>query len=75
MEYMTLSHLYYKDKAGYENLYKQRISSESTCILPIKIHDHDAFYCLCPEIYLLSSEIMRLDKEIAVLCKDLPGAA
>ena len=23
MEYITLSHLYYKDKAGYENLYKQ----------------------------------------------------
>lgn len=75
MEYMTLSHLYYKDKEGYENLYNQRISSESTCILPIKIHDYDAFYCWCPEIYSLSSEIMQLDKKVAILCKDLPGAA
>lgn len=75
MEYMTLSHLYYRDKEGYENLYNQRISSESTCILPIKIHNNDAFYCWSPEIYRLSSEIMQLDKKIAVLCKDLPGAA
>lgn len=75
MGYTALSHIYYQDKTKYEKLYEQRTSAESTCFLPIKIGDYDAFYCLCPEIFALSTEIMALDKQVTLLCKELPGVA
>ena len=75
MSYVLLSHLYYKDKNEYKALYEQRISAESTCVLPIKIGDHKAFYCLCPEIHSISMQIMQLDKNISQIQHELPNAA
>lgn len=75
MSYVSLSHLYYKDKKEYEALYNQRISSESTCVLPIKIGNNNAFYCLCPEIYSISFKILQLDKKIATVKSILPPEA
>lgn len=75
MEYESLSHLYYKDKEKYKSLYEKRISAESTYILPIKIGDNQAFYCLCPEIYNISFKIMQFDKKIAGIKKMLPESA
>ena len=75
MAYTVLSHLYYQNKDGYEELYRQRIASESTCFLGIKIHENDAFFSLCPDIYTLTSEILSLDKKVALLCEELPGVA
>ena len=65
MSYVLLSYLYYKDKNEYNALYEQRISAESTHVLPIKIGNHKAFYCLCPEIHNISMQIMQLDKRIS----------
>ena len=75
MSYVLLSHLYYKDKNEYKALYEQRISAESTCVLPIKIGKHKAFYCLCPEIHSISMRIMQLDKNISQIRDKLPSAA
>ena len=75
MSYVLLSHLYYKDKNEYNALYEQRISAESTYVLPIKIGNHKAFYCLCPEIHSISMQIMQLDKNISKIQKELPNAA
>ena len=75
MSYVLLSHLYYKDKNEYKALYEQRISAESTCVLPIKIGKHKAFYCLCPEIHSISMQIMQLDKNISQIQNELPNAA
>lgn len=75
MSYVSLIQLYYKDKNEYESLYKQRISSESTCVLPIKIGNNNAFYCLCPEIHSISLKIMQLDKKIAAVRSNLPPEA
>lgn len=75
MSYTLLSHLYYKDKNEHKKLYEQRISSESTNILPIKIGNNHAFYCLCPEIYNISLRIMQLDKNVADISSELPEAA
>lgn len=75
MSYVLLSHLYYKDKNKYKTLYEQRISAESTRVLPIKIGDHKAFYCLCPEIHSISMQIMQLDKNISQIQNELPNAA
>lgn len=75
MSYELLSHWYYKDKEKYRSLYELRISSESTCVLPIKIGENAAFYCLCPEIHNISLRIMQLDKEIAKIKRLLPEKA
>ena len=75
MSYELLSHLYYKDKNKYTALYEKRISSESTYILPIKLGNHNAFYCLCPEIHDTSLKIMQLDKKIAEIKRTLPNEA
>lgn len=75
MSYVLLSHLYYKDKNEYNALFEQRISAESTRVLPIKIGNHNAFYCLCPEIHSISMQIMQLDKNISQIQNDLPNAA
>lgn len=75
MNYQLLSHLFYKDKEEYNALYKQRMLAESTVVLPIKIGDHNAFYCLCPEIYEISLRIMQLDKMVSVIEDELPDAA
>lgn len=75
MSYKLLSHLFYKNKDEYDALYQQRISSESTCVLPIKIGDHNAFYCLCPEIHEISLKIMQMDKMVSVIGEELPNVA
>ena len=75
MRYVLLSHLYYKDINEYHALYEQRISAESTHVLPIKIGNHKAFYCLCPEIHSISMRIMQLDKSISQIHNELPSAA
>jgi Fic family protein len=67
--------MFYKDKNEYKALYEQRISAEATQILPIKIGDHKAFYCLCPEIHSISMQIMQLDKNISQIQNKLPNAA
>ncbi|MBQ2866166.1 MAG: Fic family protein [Clostridia bacterium] len=75
MGYIILSHLYYKDKDEYTKLYEQRKSSESTRLLPILIQGNQAFYCLCPDIYDLSTRIMVLDKKVSLIRENLPMAA
>lgn len=75
INYKLLSHLFYKDKDEYNALYQQRMSSESTVVLPIKIGDYNAFYCLCPEIHETSLRIMQLDKMVSVIEDELPNAA
>ncbi len=75
MSYKMLSNLFYKNKDEYDSLYQQRMSSESTYVLPIKIGDHNAFYCLCPEIHEISLKIMQMDKVVSVVEDELPNAA
>lgn len=75
MSYKLLSNVFYKDKSEYNALYEQRIAAESTNILPIKIGNNKAFYCLCPEIHKISMQIMQLDKIVSEIKNKLPIAA
>ncbi len=75
MSYVLLSHLFHKDKNEYTALYEKRISSESTYILPIKIGNNKAFYCLCPEIHNISLRIMQLNNNVAAIKRKLPPMA
>lgn len=75
MTYKLLSKLYYSDKDSYNRIYEQRFNNESTYHFNIKIHDHEAFCQLCPEIYKLSDEISCLDKKVCEIVKFLPKVA
>lgn len=75
MEYKLLSRLYYQDKEQYIELYNQRYNSENTYHFNIKIHNNEAFCCLCPEIYTLSSNIAALDKKVMQISSSLPQVA
>lgn len=75
MAYKLLSKLYYSDKENYEKIYQQRFSNESSYHFNIKIHGHEAFCQLCPEIYKLSEEISVLDKNVFEIVNYLPKVA
>ena len=75
MSYALLNRLYYQNKTEYEKLYDQRFNAETTQRFNFEIHGNTAFYCMCPEIYNLTSEIMRTDKRVFELCCDLPQVA
>lgn len=75
MSYKLLSKVYYQNIEDYKKLYEERINSDSTKVLGIKIHDNKAFYCLTNDIYNLSMKIMELDKKVQVLKGNLPGVA
>lgn len=75
MSYKLLSKVYYQNKELYDKLYSSRTESENTTFLNIKIHDNPAFYCLCPDIYDLSLQIMELDKQVEIIKASLPGVA
>ncbi len=75
MSYVLLSHLFHKDKNEYTSLYEKRISSESTYILPVKIGNNKAFYCLCPEIHNISLRIMQLNNRVSDIKRTLPPEA
>lgn len=75
MSYVLLSNLFYKDKNEYKAMYQKRLEAEATNILPIKIGNNKAFYCLCPEIHNISMKIMQLDKDISRIKNELPNAA
>lgn len=74
-EYVLLSSLYYNHKKEYEELYHSRIHSEETIHLNFEIGAYPAFYMETPELIRKVVEITRLDKEIALLSKQLPGIA
>lgn len=75
MSYKVLSKVFYKDIEEYKNLCEQRKNSEAVTFFNIKIHSNEAFYCLCPEIYSLTTEIMQLDKKVCKIRKELPPVA
>ncbi len=75
MTYKLLSKLYYSDKDSYNRIYEQRFHNDSTYHFNIKIHDHEAFCQLCPEIYKLNDEISCLDKKVYDIVHFLPKVA
>lgn len=75
MAYTILSKTYYQDKNKYDLLFDKRKNSENTTFLGLKIHENEAFYCMCQDIYDLSFRIMELTKNIQILKVSLPGVA
>ena len=75
MNYAPLNKLYYKDKAHYEEIYQNRINSESSVRLNFPIADHPAFFQYNNEMLLLTSAIYQKNAELIQLKHALPPIA
>ena len=75
MNYTSLNKLYYKDKAHYEEIYQNRINSESSVRLDFLIAEHPAFFQYNNEMLLLTSTIYQKNAELIQLKYALPPIA
>lgn len=75
MDYTTLSDLYYKDRAAYEQQYKERSESQYTICLDFEINGNRAFFVQTPEAYQMLTDILRMNQAVSNLCHALPPAA
>lgn len=74
-EYQELRKLYYGDKEIYTAEYNKRFDSENAVKLNFHINENRAFFVANAEVAALMFSILRLDKRVAQLCSELPGAA
>lgn len=74
-EYVLLKSLYYNHKEEYEALYESRINSTECVHLNFSIAGSPAFFMETPELIKKIVEITRIDKEISLLSRSLPGIA
>lgn len=75
MEYEVLSKLYYKDTETYKQTYQKRFNSPETIKIDFEIAGNQAFFVQNSEVINLVYNILRLDKDIALLCRSLPQRA
>lgn len=75
MEYKELRKLYYGDRETYKQVYESRIHSPNACLLDFEVAGKQAFFVQSNEVVQLMYSLLRLDKEIGLLCDVLPNAA
>lgn len=75
MEYLQLSKQFYKDKAGYEQLYNNRFNHEETIRIPISIYGNEAFLTHPKELIQLLTNIYKEDKKLSENVWSLQGIA
>lgn len=75
MQYKVLSKLYYGEAEIYKNTYNKRFNSDTAIKLDFEIAGKQAFFVQDNEVIKLVCDILRLDKEIAILSRKLPGRA
>ena len=75
MSYTELKKIFYADKDSYQQTYQMRYTSDSTIHLDFTVAEKPAFFHQNTDVVLLLSEILQLDKKIALLCEQLPGKA
>lgn len=75
MSYKLLNKMFYKDFNEYTRLYNERFNGENACHLNLKIHENEAFFCFCPELFKLCNDIFFLNKKVYEISSTLPEAA
>lgn len=75
MAYIELSKLYYGDVAAYQTAYRQRFDSMNAVKPDFSVKGRPVFYLLTQDVYQLATDILRADKQIALLRARLPGVA
>lgn len=75
MGYLLLSSIFYKNGEQYDNIYQQRLNSESCYKLPVKLNEHDAFFIVTNEMCTKIESIYLKNMQLENICKRLPGVA
>lgn len=74
-EYQLLYKLFYKDKEQYNEIYKNRINSESTIKFNVDIAEQQAFCVITPDILKQTENIYININKINFLLKEIPKIA
>lgn len=74
-EYVLLKSLYYDHKEEYYELYNSRFNADECIHLNFSIAGNPAFFMETPELIKKVLDISRLDKDISLLSRSLPGVA
>jgi len=75
LNYELLSTIYYKDQARYNAAYRDRFESVCAVHLPVRIHEHVAFYMHLPAFSATVERIYRLNQSIDQFWNTLPSKA
>ena len=75
MAYQELSKLYYQDVKLYESALERRLHSMNAVKLSFPMGEKTAFFVTSPEVSNLSMDILRLDKQVALVRNRLPPIA
>ena len=75
MSYKTLEKTFHISREKWEELYQRRFHSDVAVHLDFMINDSPAFFVEDFEVTNTLVQILRLDKEIALLTNELPGKA
>lgn len=75
MSYRELQKLYYEDKDKYASEYEKRFNSSDAIRFSFRVKDQQAFFIQNAETASYVFQILKADKNISLLCTQLPGAA
>ena len=75
MAYQDLRKLRYIDESIYHETFHQRVNSPETIKLDFTIAGKQAFFCQSQDVIKKMYSILRLDRKIFSLCRNLPGKA
>lgn len=75
MAYKALRKLYYGDEDTYKQIYRKRFEADSTIKLDFTVAGHPAFFTQCDEVLQMMFQILKEDKEVAVILQELPKSA
>lgn len=75
MSYVSLKKYFYKDPNKGEEEYLKRFNSDEAIRLDIELNGKPAFFVMSNDIYRSVLRLMKADKNIATLTKDLPVKA
>ena len=75
MAYKELRELYYGHEEDYAQEYLNRFQSEDAVKIDFYIGSNQAFFLQNAEVMSLAYKIAKLDKDINILCRNLPIVA
>ena len=75
MSYETLEKISYRQPGQYESIYEERFNNSETVHLDFDVNGSSAFIVQNGDVYRLLLQIQKTDKQVQLLCRDLPGAA
>lgn len=75
MSYETLEKISYRQPGRYEAIYEARLNDPEAVHLDFEINGWPAFVIQNSDVYRILLEIQKIDKQVQLLCKDLPKAA